>query len=76
VLSNDASHIFSINIACGKTVGALDENQHEFGPVDSKILILWKVSMPIHQCLNKMLDELDVINEGLLLPVEELSQPS
>ena len=78
VLGDDASHIFPIEIAESKTVGALrkaikDEKEHAFQHVDADALLLWKVSIPVDRSFTKNLSKLDFVDEGSLFPVEELS---
>ena len=78
VLGHDASHIFPIEIAERKTVGALkdaikDKKEHAFQHVDADNLILWQVSIPVNRNLTEHLSKLDFVDEGSLLPVEELS---
>ena len=78
VLGHDASHIFPIEIAESKTVGALrkaikDENEHAFQHVDAKALVIWQVSIPVNRNLTENLRKLDFVDEGSLFPVEELS---
>jgi hypothetical protein len=78
VLGHDASHIFPIEIAESKTVGALrkaikDEKEHAFQHVDADNLILWKVSIPVNRSLTENLSTLDFVDEGSLLPVKRLS---
>ena len=78
VLGHDASHIFPIEIAERKTVGALkdaikDKKEHAFQHVDADALLLWKVSILVDRSLTKNISKLDFVDEGSLLPVEELS---
>jgi len=78
VLGDDASHIFPIEIAEYKTVGALkddikDKKKHAFQHVDADTLVLWKVSIPVSRSLTENLSKHDFLDEGSLLPVEELS---
>jgi hypothetical protein len=78
VLGNDANHIFPIEIAERKTVGALkdaikDKKEYAFPHVDADTLILWKVSIPVNQSLTETLSKLDFVDEGSLLPVRRLS---
>ena len=79
VLGHDASHIFPIEIAERKTVGALrkaikDEKEHAFQHVDADNLILWKVSIPVNRSLTENLSTLDFVDEGSLLPVKHSIQ--
>ena len=78
VLGHGASHIFPIEIAENKTVGALrkaikDEKEHAFPHIDADTLVLWKVSIPVSRSLTENLGKLDFVDEDSLLPVEELS---
>jgi hypothetical protein len=78
VLGHDASHIFPIEIGENKTVGALrkaikDEKRHAFQHVDADTLVLWKVSIPVSRSLADNLSKFDFVDEGSLLPVEELT---
>ena len=78
VLGHDASHIFPIEIAERKTVGALkdaikDKKEHAFQHVDADALLLWKVSIPVNRNLTENLSKLDFADEGSLLPVKRLS---
>jgi hypothetical protein len=78
VLGHDASHIFPIEIAESKTVGALrkaikDEKEHAFQHVDADALLLWKVSILVDRSLTKNISKLDFVDEGSLLPVKRLS---
>jgi hypothetical protein len=78
VLGHNASQVFPIEIAENKTVGALrkaikDEKRHAFQHVDADTLVLWKVSMPVSRSLTDNLSKFDFVDEGSLLPVEELT---
>ena len=78
VLGHDASHIFPIEIAENKTVGALrkaikDEKEHAFQHVDADNLILWQVSIPVNRNLTENISKLDFVDDGSLLPVKRLS---
>jgi hypothetical protein len=78
VLGHDASRIFPIEIAERKTVGALrkgikDEKEHAFQHVDADALLLWKVSIPVDRNVTENLSKLNLVDEGSLLSVEELS---
>src|ERR1700734_3104790 len=79
VLNDDTSHIFPIEIAESKTVGALrkaikDEKRHAFQHVDADTLVLWKVSFPVNRNLTENLSKLDFVDESSLLPVKRLSK--
>jgi hypothetical protein len=79
VLNDNTHHIFPIEIAERKTVGALkdaikDKKEHTFQHVDADRLILWKVCIPINRNLTTNLSKLDFVHEGSLLPAEELSE--
>ena len=79
MLNDDTSHIFPIEIAESKTVGALrkaikDEKRHAFKHVDADTLVLWKVSVPVSRNLADNLSKFDFVDEGSLLPMEELSE--
>jgi hypothetical protein len=79
VLGDDTGRIFPIEIAERKTVGALkdvikDKKEHAFQHVDADALLLWKVSIPVNRSLNENLGKLDFIDEGSLMPAEELSE--
>jgi hypothetical protein len=79
VLNDDTSHIFPIEIAESKTVGALrkaikDEKRHAFKHVDADTLVLWKVSIPVNRSLTENLGKLNFVDEGSLLPVNRLSK--
>ncbi|KIM72338.1 hypothetical protein PILCRDRAFT_742219 [Piloderma croceum F 1598] len=78
MLGHDASHIFPIEIAESKTVGALrkaikDEKRPTFDHIPADTLLLWKVSIPVNRNLTENLSKLNFVDEGSLLPVEELS---
>src|SRR5258705_41801 len=79
VLDDDASHIFPIEIAERKTVGALKDvikvkKRPAFDHVPADTLILWKVSIPVNRNLTENLSKLDFIDENSLLPVKKLSK--
>jgi hypothetical protein len=68
----------TLDLNLSKTVGTLrkaikDEKEHAFQHVDADALLLWKVSIPVNRSLTEHLGELDFVDEGSLLPVEELS---
>ena len=78
VLNNDTSHIFPIEIMESKTVGTLrkaikDEKRPAFDHVPTDALLLWKVSIPVNRNLTENLSKLLFVDEGSLLPVEELT---
>ena len=78
VLGHDVGHIFPIEIAKSKTVGALrkaikDEKRPAFDYVPADALLLWKVSIPVNRSLDENLSKLDFVDEGSLLPVKRLS---
>jgi hypothetical protein len=78
VLGHGASHIFPIEIAENKTVGALrkaikDEKEHAFPHIDADNLILWQVSIPVNRNLTENFSKLDFVDDGSLLPVKRLS---
>jgi hypothetical protein len=79
VLGHDASHIFPVEIAERKTVGALrdaikDKKRPAFDHVPADTLLLWKVSILVNQNLTKNISKLDFIDESSLLPVKRLSK--
>jgi hypothetical protein len=79
VLNDDTSHIFPIEIGGNKTVGALrkaikDEKRPAFDHVPADTLVLWKFSIPVSQNLADNLSKFDFVDEGSLLPMEELSE--
>jgi hypothetical protein len=79
VLSDDTSHIFPIEIAESKTVGALrkaikDEKRPAIDHLPADTLVLWKVSIPVNQNLTENLRKLDFVDESSLLPVKKLSK--
>ena len=81
VLGHDPSRIFPIEIAEGKTVGALkdaikDKKEHAFQHVDADALLLWKVSIPVDRNVTENLSKLNFVDDESLLPVEELSVSS
>jgi Crinkler effector protein N-terminal domain len=78
VLDDDTSHIFPIEIAESKTVGALrkaikDEKRPAFDHIPADTLLLWKVSIPVNRSLHENISKLDFVDEGSLLPVKRLS---
>ena len=78
VLGHDASHIFPIEIAERKTVGALkdaikDKKRPAFDHVPADTLILWQVSIPVNRNLTEHLSKFDFVDEGSLFPVKRLS---
>jgi hypothetical protein len=78
VLGHDASHIFPIEIAENKTVGALrkaikDEKRPAFDHVPADTLLLWQVSIPVNRNLTENLSKLDFVDDRSLLPVKRLS---
>jgi hypothetical protein len=79
VLGDDASHIFPIEIAERKTVGALkdaikDKKRPAFDHVPADTLILWQVSIPVNRNLTEHLSKSDFVDESSLLPVKRLSK--
>jgi hypothetical protein len=79
VLGHDASHIFPIEIAERKTVGALrkaikDEKRPAFDHVPADTLLLWKVSILVNRNPTENLSKLDFVDENSLLPVKKLSK--
>jgi len=79
VLGHDTSRIFPIEIAERKTVGALkdaikDKKRPALDHVPADTLLLWKVSIPVSRNLADNLSKFDFVDEGSLLPTEELSE--
>jgi hypothetical protein len=71
------SHIFPVEIASTKTVGALkdaikEKKQHTFQHVDADALVLWKVSFPVDESLDGNLT--NFLDEESLSPVHGLSK--
>jgi hypothetical protein len=79
VLNYDTSHIFLIEIAESKTVGALrkaikHEKRPAFDYIPPDTLVLWKVSIVVNRSLTENISKLNFIDEGSLFPMEELSE--
>jgi hypothetical protein len=77
VLSESHTHIFPVEIATTRTVGALkdaikEKKQHAFQHVDADDLVLWRVFVPDNQDLVESLG--DLADEESLSPVHELSK--
>jgi hypothetical protein len=77
VLGEPRGHIFPVEIAATKTVGALkdaikEKKQHTFQHVDADALVLWRVSVPDNEDLVETLR--DLVDEKSLSPVHGLSK--
>jgi hypothetical protein len=75
VLGKPHTHIFPIEIAATKTIGALkdsikEKKQLTFQHIDADTLILWKVSFPVDERLEENL--MNFIGKTLLSPVNKL----
>ena len=71
VLGDDTSHIFTVKIPDNDNVSALKETiwakkPNEFNHVDADKLVIWKVSFPSDDNLQKTLDEREFVEEGAL----------
>ena len=74
-------HIFTIEIADNKNVGALkdaiwDKNQHTFKHVDAHALVLWGVSLPYDDSLQGIAAKFNQDFKGAepLSPIDKLSK--
>jgi hypothetical protein len=77
VSGDDPDHIFTIEIANTKTVGALkkaikEEKKPAFDDVAADALVLWKVSLPVDESLKENL--INLSGEKLSLPLDKLSK--
>jgi Crinkler effector protein N-terminal domain len=78
VLGDDRSHVFPVEISASKNVGALKkaikrEKKHTLDHVDVDALVLWSISIPDDETLEKELIKLELVDERALSPMNRLS---
>ncbi len=78
IRGDDANHIFPVEIASSKSVGALKEivrekNKFSLEHMDAKTLTLWKVSIPVDDSLKENVKKVELNDEEMLSPVHRLS---
>ncbi|KAI9461315.1 hypothetical protein BJY52DRAFT_1117175 [Lactarius psammicola] len=78
VLSEKRNHIFLVEILSTQTVAALrnviKDKKKAFHHVDTRTIILWRVSIPNDDSLELKLSRLNLVDEDSLSPTQELSE--